>query len=153
MEEAMKRKSFKSQIEVLARQVQEEAEAFAVKLGFTVNRGLISAISRERLWWSNQGYSASPFVTPRVEATAAQRARLKCLDVLWICLAPLDSCTVGAFLIERTRARIAGEGTEDFLRWAQKIDDCMDVLREWTHQAAPPPTMKDKAVRKLKRAA
>jgi hypothetical protein len=149
MEEAMKRKSFKSQIEVLARQVQEEAEAFAVKLGFTVNRTLISAIHRERSWWSNQGYCSTP---PRVEPTAAQQARLKCLDVLWICLAPLESCTVGAFLLERTW--IAGDRTEAFLSWAQRIDDKMDVLRDCAHQAAPPPpTMKDKAVRRLKRAA
>jgi len=29
----------------------------------------------------------------------------------------------------------------------------MDVLREWADKAAPPPSMKDKAPRKLKRAA
>ena len=43
------------------------------------------------------------------------------------------------------------ERTREFLAWAQRMVEWMDVLREWAGKASPAPRMKSNTARKLKR--
>jgi hypothetical protein len=119
--EQMQRKTFKSRVEDLVREFQEEAKVFAGRMGFAADRTLTRAIELEEAWWSEQGCCGSL----DLESATSEELRFACLDALRMALAPL-SCS----------------WTSDVLEWAETVDGAMAILRRWLKKAAAPPSAK-----------